>query len=336
MSGRRQVHHELQEKMRCGLHAVNCLLQHEYGSHYTVRDFDDICITLSPPRCCAFNPHKSVLGLGDYDANVLLYALSQRGLDGTWHDARTSLRYAKLNDVIGLMLNTPDGFMGSRHWYAIRRIDDKWYDLNSLNPGPRMFGSESQMVSEVQEILDARGSVILVRSITAMKEAAEKEKAATAAKAAELQAKAASSSTAAAEAPAPAPPAASTSASAGAAVGRAVASTPKTLARSSSSKSAATSGGSKRSSSAGHKANLPPPPPPPPPALPPPPMGRPFNAAPPVLPPPLLPIGPSGASLLPPPASPKAVTVFRTLPGPPPSLPPPPLPLPPPPPRGGR
>jgi josephin len=170
MPPRKRIHHEQQRKLLCGLHAVNALLQYEYGALYEAADFDDICLLLSPPRCCAFNPHKSPLGLGNYDVNVLLYALSKRGLDGTFHDVRTSLRYAKLDDALGLLINSGESFMG-RHWYAVRKIEDQWWDLNSLNPGPRVFGNMRQMFDELQEQLDDGGSCIIVRSLAAVKAA---------------------------------------------------------------------------------------------------------------------------------------------------------------------
>ena len=35
-----------------------------------------------------FNPHRSILGLGNYDVNVLMAALQQKDLETVWFDKR--------------------------------------------------------------------------------------------------------------------------------------------------------------------------------------------------------------------------------------------------------
>ena len=35
-----------------------------------------------------FNPHRSMLGLGNYDVNVLMAALQQKNLETVWFDKR--------------------------------------------------------------------------------------------------------------------------------------------------------------------------------------------------------------------------------------------------------
>lgn len=47
---------------------------------------DEICLSLSPSEW--INPHRSVLGLGNYDVNVVMTALQRRGLEAVWFDKR--------------------------------------------------------------------------------------------------------------------------------------------------------------------------------------------------------------------------------------------------------
>jgi len=85
-------YHERQRLRRCGLHAVNNLLQRRA---YTAADFDRLASEI--PRgvgdsglLSAWVPqYRSALpGIGNYDASVLLVALARQGLECQQHDAR--------------------------------------------------------------------------------------------------------------------------------------------------------------------------------------------------------------------------------------------------------
>jgi len=49
-------------------------------------DLDAICASLAPKAW--LNPHKSLLGLGNYDINVITAALHKIGLEPVWFDKR--------------------------------------------------------------------------------------------------------------------------------------------------------------------------------------------------------------------------------------------------------
>lgn len=57
----------------------------ERGS-FTKVQLDEICRSLSPDEW--INPHRSVLGLGNYDVNVILSAVQQKGYEAVWFDKR--------------------------------------------------------------------------------------------------------------------------------------------------------------------------------------------------------------------------------------------------------
>ncbi|KAJ8889847.1 hypothetical protein PR048_009351 [Dryococelus australis] len=77
----------LQVKELCALHALNNLFQERNA--FSKADLDSICYSLSPDVW--INPHKSFLGLGNYDVNVIMAALQQKGYEAIWFDKRKLL-----------------------------------------------------------------------------------------------------------------------------------------------------------------------------------------------------------------------------------------------------
>eukprot|EP01098_Paradermamoeba_levis_P001260 TRINITY_DN11419_c0_g1_i1.p1 TRINITY_DN11419_c0_g1~~TRINITY_DN11419_c0_g1_i1.p1 ORF type:complete len:164 (-),score=33.89 TRINITY_DN11419_c0_g1_i1:72-563(-) len=96
----RDILHEKQNLQQCGIHCVNNLLQEKaYGK----KDFDEICLELAPDSL--FNPHKSILGTGNYDVNVIMNSLFKKDLAVKWFDKRKDLNQVNFNLVIGLIVN---------------------------------------------------------------------------------------------------------------------------------------------------------------------------------------------------------------------------------------
>ncbi len=50
------------------------------------KDLDEMCTTLAPDSW--WNPHRSPLGLGNYDVNVMMYALQSKSYQTLWFDKR--------------------------------------------------------------------------------------------------------------------------------------------------------------------------------------------------------------------------------------------------------
>lgn len=84
MQPAKKVYHEKQVRELCALHALNNLFQ-EKGA-FSKNELDSICYNLSPENW--INPHKSVLGLGNYDVNVIMRALQIRNYEMIWFDKR--------------------------------------------------------------------------------------------------------------------------------------------------------------------------------------------------------------------------------------------------------
>jgi hypothetical protein len=170
--------HERQSLLFCGLHAVNCVLPDDIPA-YSKDEFDELCEVLEAETSAASSPspssssssstllarlrspHRHLLPVGDYDANVILFALAQRGLEAQWWDVRRPAPTAvelglqehddddeeeeevggrerergigapPTSHVVGLLLNRQSTssfawalkFIGSgRHWSAIKRV----------------------------------------------------------------------------------------------------------------------------------------------------------------------------------------------------------------------
>ncbi len=107
----------------CAMHAINNLFQMPIVDRSLL---DAACHTLSPS---IFNPHRSWLGLGNYDVNVIMHVITSIGEAFTkWFDSRQDvdvlLSSISTDDCVGLILNVDVDkfFYKTRHWYAVKRI----------------------------------------------------------------------------------------------------------------------------------------------------------------------------------------------------------------------
>lgn len=168
----------------CGLHACNNLLQERAFSH---ADFDRQCISLRgeglaasiPPSgifgFLGLNPHRSVLGLGDYDVNVCLRALLSRGYTHRWFsserrrlvDAFPSAEAADEGGFLGFLVNSgASWFGGSRHWWSVRAVTGYGFlnlDSNQVEAAVIGDGSLADALHFLQtRVLSASGKPQLI------------------------------------------------------------------------------------------------------------------------------------------------------------------------------
>uniref|UniRef100_F1ME39 ubiquitinyl hydrolase 1 n=1 Tax=Bos taurus TaxID=9913 RepID=F1ME39_BOVIN len=139
------VYHERQRLELCAVHALNNVLQQQLFSQEAA---DEICKRLAPDS--RLNPHRSLLGTGNYDVNVIMAALQGQGLAAVWWDRRRPLSQLALPRVLGLILNLPSpvslGLLSlplrRRHWVALRQVDGVYYNLDSKLRAPEVLGDE--------------------------------------------------------------------------------------------------------------------------------------------------------------------------------------------------
>ncbi|XP_069738842.1 josephin-2 [Phaenicophaeus curvirostris] len=150
------LYHERQRLELCALHALNNLLQRPC---FTQEAADDICKRLAPDA--RINPHRSLLGTGNYDVNVILAALQSLDLAALWWDKRRSLEQLALDHVVGFILNVPSrvsvGFLTfpfrRKHWLAVRQLHGTYYNLDSKLRAPVAIGGEAQLREFLRDFL---------------------------------------------------------------------------------------------------------------------------------------------------------------------------------------
>lgn len=161
------VYHERQVKELCALHALNNLFQD--GQAFTKGSLDDICHRfLSPDHLV--NPHKSVLGLGNYDVNVIMSALQLRGYEAIWFDKRKDPSCIDLSKIVGFILNVPSemkfGFLqfplSRKHWIAVRDVAGTFYNLDSKLEAPVAIGKSQELLQYLREQVKCKDREIFI------------------------------------------------------------------------------------------------------------------------------------------------------------------------------
>ncbi|KAK1132796.1 hypothetical protein K0M31_014169 [Melipona bicolor] len=153
------IYHERQVKELCALHALNNLFQER---DFSKQELDQICYSLSPDVW--INPHKSLLGLGNYDINVIMAALQRRGREAVWFDKRRDPKCLCLNNIEGFILNVPTeyklGFvllpLKRRHWIALKKIHGAFYNLDSKLDSPQLIGKENDLLVYLKDQIDSK------------------------------------------------------------------------------------------------------------------------------------------------------------------------------------
>ncbi|XP_023685936.1 josephin-2 isoform X2 [Paramormyrops kingsleyae] len=129
-----EVFHEKQRLELCAIHALNNVLQEKV---FTKETADEICKRLAPQ--CVVNPHRSMLGTGNYDVNVIMAALQSRGLAAVWWDKRRR-----------------------RHWLAVKQVSGSYYNLDSKLKNPICIGGEAELRTFLSEQLSQDVSEMLL------------------------------------------------------------------------------------------------------------------------------------------------------------------------------
>jgi len=153
-----EPYHERQSKQLCALHALNNLMQDRHA--FTQQALDDICQRLSPDAF--INPHRSMLGLGNYDVNVLMAALQEKGMETVWFDKRKDVSMLDVDQIMGFILNIPSDFkigflklpLHRKHWIAIRCFNGKFMNLDSKLDKPETIGDGKTLLQYFQSELE--------------------------------------------------------------------------------------------------------------------------------------------------------------------------------------
>ena len=71
-----------------GLFTIHTFALNNKERAFSKADLDDICLQLSPESSAWWNPHRSPIGLGNYDVNVMMAALQIKDCQAIWFDKR--------------------------------------------------------------------------------------------------------------------------------------------------------------------------------------------------------------------------------------------------------
>uniref|UniRef100_F6VV86 Josephin-2 n=2 Tax=Ciona intestinalis TaxID=7719 RepID=F6VV86_CIOIN len=162
----RKVYHERQHFELCALHALNNVFQDPNA--FTKEQLDEICSRLSPDT--VLNPHKSMLGTGNYDVNVIMSVLQSKGHAAVWWDKRRSLERLCLTNIKGFILNIPSTIgwgvltipLKRRHWIAVRAIENMFYNLDSKLKQPEVIGEAAQLKKFLAKKLSSKNCELLL------------------------------------------------------------------------------------------------------------------------------------------------------------------------------
>jgi hypothetical protein len=141
-----------------------CLCVQLQHRAFDVAGLNAICEELTPKKW--FNPHKSIFGVGNYDINVIMRALSTYGLVVRWFDRRKSIAELPFESLYGIILNIPSSTLsafGARHWLCIKRFGSgAWYRMDSDAPTPdaitRRKGDQQTPKEKATRIDDVRAT----------------------------------------------------------------------------------------------------------------------------------------------------------------------------------
>ncbi|CAJ0566344.1 unnamed protein product, partial [Mesorhabditis spiculigera] len=113
---------------------------------------DVICYGMNESRW--FNPHKSWIGLGNYDANVLMAALGLHNMEPVWFDGRKSAEQIPFDQVHSIIFNIPTTsfvpFWNGRHWFTVlRRPNGSFVNLDSKLKRPEVIANIQEYAKTV-------------------------------------------------------------------------------------------------------------------------------------------------------------------------------------------
>lgn len=156
----RHIYFEYQSSGKlCGLHCLNSLLQ---GPFITIETLSDIALKLDEEEKNILKRQKSVHENVDLDGNfnvqVLSMALNQFGIQIIPINKNKLEESLKNKNLEAFIFNSSD------HWFAIRKIEGIWYDLNSLNKYPKII-SEFYLEAFISQTLDSGFTIFTVHNL---------------------------------------------------------------------------------------------------------------------------------------------------------------------------
>lgn len=164
--------------MRCLQHTLNNILQQRYFTTSMLNDIADELAKEGSPNNSLFNPYRTLF-LGNWDVNVLGVCIKHLEKDMKWLDHR-DVKFAQvdLNNCFALIANVKSSgilghITGGRHWFALKKFGESWYNLDSNLPMPekvqslepgnmRVPGSVEALIAYLQELMRTSDATLII------------------------------------------------------------------------------------------------------------------------------------------------------------------------------
>lgn len=134
---RKVVYFEKQSNDRlCGVHCLNALLQAPYFDPIMLSEIGLKLDEMEREILSSSESNANVDDDGNYNIQVLTNALNLYGCEVRPLKPREAISLLEKYEKVEALI-----FNSSTHWYAIRKIDNIWFNLNSTNsyPGPEII-----------------------------------------------------------------------------------------------------------------------------------------------------------------------------------------------------
>jgi len=105
-----------------------------------------------------FSSYRAPLGLGQYGVEVIAAAAGREAKEIRWHDARNKVQTPLPSDVVAVLVNRSSTF--SRHWFAVRAVGTRWFNLDSKFHEAELLGDEEAAVAVLNKFLSQGDQII--------------------------------------------------------------------------------------------------------------------------------------------------------------------------------
>lgn len=153
------IYHELQDSLLCGQHALNNLIQQQ--NFFDPGQLAEIAHQLDAQERqfsggSLSGPSGNVDAQGNFSIQVITNALTNIGIDLTVWNMKNADKDPSLE--MGFIVNR------DAHWFSIRKINNKWWDLNSAKETPEYVSAFylgaflTQLLNDGYSVFVARGN----------------------------------------------------------------------------------------------------------------------------------------------------------------------------------
>jgi josephin len=166
-------YHERQSLLHCGIHTLNNLFQSQSFTKQQLDEGAEHLAKLNPEKSL-FNPHKSVLGIGNYDINVLIHLLQCLSYEVIWFDRRKSLDKINYKELFGIIMNETHahffGWYKNQHWYCVKYLENSgsWINLDSKLQQPVVINNiQTFLQQQIKQANDAHVLLVVAHGTSA-------------------------------------------------------------------------------------------------------------------------------------------------------------------------